>query len=79
MNKEVFNGVNNVFRKVFQNPRLEIKPVDAASDIPGWDSLTHMTLINELETFFQITFTFDEVRELKNIGDILNLISKKTS
>jgi acyl carrier protein len=49
MNEQIIDQVLNVFRRVFHNPHLEIKVADTANSIPGWDSLTHMTLINELE------------------------------
>lgn len=79
MNEQIFSEVEHVFRKVFHNQKLEINAADFAGSIPGWDSLTHMTLINELEDYFKITFTFEEVRDFKNAGDIINLISKKLS
>jgi acyl carrier protein len=79
MNDEVFKQVASVFRMVFKRPELLIRPEDTAADIAGWDSLTHMTLINELEIFFKITFTFEEVTSFKNTGDLVELVSKKIS
>jgi len=79
MNEQIIDQVQNVFRRVFHNSHLEIKVTDTAHSIPGWDSLTHMTLINELEIDFKITFTFEEVSSFKNIGDMIHLISKKLS
>jgi len=79
MQENLFLKIQQVFRLVFQDTNLEIKANDAAGEIDGWDSLTHMTLINELEKNFKIVFTFEEVINFKNINDIVNVVSKKLS
>ncbi len=78
MNKKLTDQVQQVFRQVFQEPALVISSETTAADVPGWDSLTHMTLIAGLEEFFSIAFTFDEVSRFKNTGDMIRLIAKKT-
>jgi acyl carrier protein len=77
MNTTLMNQVQQVFRNVFQDPSLHIEPGFSASDIRGWESLTHMTLIAELESFFGIAFTFEEVSKFKTIGDMVQCISDK--
>ena len=77
MNTELMNKVQEVFRNVFQDPSLLIEPGYSAKDIRGWESLTHMTLIAELESRFGITFTFEEVSKFKTIGDMVQCISGK--
>lgn len=77
MNTAIMNQVQEVFRKVFQDPGLQIEPGFSAKDIRGWESLTHMILIAELEAFFGITFTFEEVSNFKTIGDMVQCISAK--
>lgn len=77
MNPEIINKLQNVFRSVFQDNNLEIDINYTAKDIPGWDSLTHMTLINAIEQTFEIIFTFDEVTQFQNINDIVKLIDRK--
>lgn len=76
MNPEIISKLQNVFRMVFQDNNLEININYTAKDIPGWDSLTHMTLINAIEQTFGIIFTFDEVTQFQNINDIVKLLEK---
>lgn len=78
MNKEIAEGLQTVFRKVFRDPELLIEAHYTAADIPGWESLTHMMLIAETEAFFSLTFTFEEVSNFKTIGDMVQLIADKT-
>jgi acyl carrier protein len=71
--------VQAVFRRVFEKPSIMVGLSTTAGEIPGWDSLTHMRLIAALENHFKIVFTFDEVSAFKNVGDMLQLIEKKTN
>jgi acyl carrier protein len=77
MNETLLDKIQDVFRKVFENPDLGIYPDTTANDITGWDSLTHMTLISELESHFDITFTYEQVNKFNNVGDMIDLISQK--
>ena len=69
--------VNRVFRKVFDREDLLVTEHTTAADISGWDSLTHMSLIAAVEDHFKIVFTFEEIREFNNVGDLVKLINKK--
>ena len=48
-----------------------------ANDVDGWDSLSHMGIIVEVENEFDIDFQFSEIANLKNIGDFVDLINSK--
>lgn len=69
--------MNPVFRTVFDNDKLEVTEAMTADDVLGWDSLSHMILISALEEEFQVSFTQKEIRKLKSVGDLLNLINSK--
>lgn len=48
-----------------------------ATDVEGWDSLTHMSIITALERDFGVKFKLREVNKLKNMGSLIELISSK--
>jgi len=73
---EITSNLTTIFRKVFLNKNISINTFTTASDIAGWDSLTHIELIAEIEDFFKIRFSFNEVVSFKNIGDIIDCITK---
>jgi acyl carrier protein len=50
-----------------------------ATDVPAWDSLSHITLIVAVEREFGIRFTTAEVAALMNVGDLADLVQKKLS
>jgi acyl carrier protein len=74
---EVLDELNQVFRQVFNNPSLVVSPQTTAADIRNWDSLNHMHLIAEVEEHFNCEFSFDEVVNFKNVGDMIQALLKK--
>jgi acyl carrier protein len=69
--------LNRVFRDIFEDESLEIADSMTAADVEGWDSLTHIDLIVEVEREFGIKLSTAEVRGLKNVGGFLALIVQK--
>jgi acyl carrier protein len=66
-----------LFRKIFKEEGLIITASTSAKDIPSWDSLMHISLIAAVESEFNISFTFNEVMQFNNVGDMVKLIEKK--
>jgi acyl carrier protein len=48
-----------------------------AEDVPAWDSLSHINMIIAVEKAFGIKFTIKDVRVLKDVGELIELIMKK--
>lgn len=69
--------LTDVFRSVFDNGELELSDELTANDVENWDSLTHMLLISEIETAFQIKFRLKELNKMRNVGDLIELLSNK--
>ena len=73
---EVFEKMQEISRDVFEDENLVITESTSAADVAGWDSLTHLSFVNELEELFDVAFTLDEVSGSKNIGELLNTLMK---
>jgi acyl carrier protein len=77
----VNNNINSILEKIFQdifnNNSLLISKNTSAKDIDGWDSLTHIRLIVSIEKKFNIKFSALEIYDLKNVGEMQELIKKK--
>jgi len=73
---EVFETMLDICRDVFDDSDLVLTEATAAADVEGWDSLTHLSLVNELEEQFDISFTLDEVTESRNLGELLTALLK---
>jgi acyl carrier protein len=68
--------LNQIFRRVFDDPSLEIHAETTASDVPGWDSLSHVNLILTVEQTFGIKFTNKELLSLQNVGDLVSCVER---
>jgi len=77
--EKVFQSMVEIARDVFENDTVELTEKSTAADIEGWDSLTHLSLVNELEEKYGIGFTLDEVAGSKNLGELLNALMKHLS
>jgi acyl carrier protein len=78
MNSEqIFEKVNQVFRRVFSNDQIQVNRETTAKDIAGWDSITHLDIITGMEEEFKVEITGFEVMNLNNVGDLLDLLAQK--
>lgn len=68
--------LTEIFRDVFDDETIEICDETTAADIEDWDSLTHITLISEIEDGFGVKLSMKDVLLLKNVGEMMDLLSK---
>ena len=79
MTDQIENALTKVFRAVFDDDTIVLRPDLSAKDVPDWDSLTHIRLLFSIEREFRVKFTVTEVGELKNVGELIALIQSKTA
>ena len=48
-----------------------------ATEVSGWDSLTHMTLITAIEDKYGFRFKLKELNQLKSVGSLIDLVYAK--
>lgn len=75
--EEILAKVNEVFHEVFDDDSIMIAEETTAADVEGWDSLRHITLIEEIEDAFDIRFTMKEVNGMKNVGEMVGIIAER--
>ena len=69
--------LQEIFQDVFDDEEIELFDAMTAADVEDWDSLSHITLIHEIEAAFGIRFTTKEVLATKNVGEFIALIGSK--
>jgi len=68
-------------QRVFDNTFLEqvhVTPELSADDVEEWDSLIHISLVLAIENEFGIRFRMGEVEATRNVGDLADLIARRT-
>ena len=74
---EIYAGLTEVFRDVFDDDTLVLRPDLTAKDVPGWDSFAHINLIVATEVKFKIKFNTAELESLRNVGNLVDVIKAK--
>jgi len=75
-NKEIFEKLEEIFEEVFDE-KVALTSETTAEDVEDWDSLSHITLISAVESEFGIKFAMKEVSTMKNVGEMVAIISER--
>ncbi|MBS1778694.1 MAG: acyl carrier protein [Bacteroidetes bacterium] len=73
----VLQEINKVCKRVFRDESLTVTEATAAKDVDGWDSISNLFLIDELEKTFNMKFELDDILNAQNIGDLATVISSR--
>ena len=75
--EKIFKLLNEVFCDVFDDETITVTEATTFSDIENWDSFSHITLIVAVEEAFDIEFSMIDVLDIKNIGEMVDIIEKE--
>jgi len=75
--KEIFDGVQDIFRDIFDEDNMVIEDKTTSDDIEDWDSLNHINLVSAIEKEFEIRFALGELMALKDVGAMIDLMIEK--
>ncbi len=74
---QIIPRLNEVFRDVFDDMSISVNEKTTADDIEDWDSLAHINLVAAVESEFGLRFKMREVSSMKNVGDMISIISER--
>ena len=73
----LLDRVQAIFREQFDDPGLTVTRETSADDVEEWDSLSHVTLIGQIEAEVDVRFALGEIQEMNNVGDMIDLVASK--
>ena len=76
---DLYARLEQIISDTFCLDAASIGPETTALDIDGWDSLSHLILMMNIEKSFGIKFPLEAVYSMRNVGDIVQLISEIAS
>ena len=75
--EDIFEGLNEVFRDVFDDEDITVNASTTSEDIEDWYSLEHINLIVAVEKKFGMKFSMGEVTTMKNVGEMAEIIKSR--
>ena len=68
--------MKGVFKKALNN-KSKLSILSKFEEVPGWDSLGHMRIINSIEKQLKISFEIDEIVGVNTIKKLIDITKKK--
>ncbi|MCK8520563.1 acyl carrier protein [Aquimarina sp. D1M17] len=75
--EEILSKVTEAFVSVLEHSNFELSDETTANDVDGWESVTHMMIISEVEKKFNIKFKLMDLMNMNNVGDLLKTIESE--
>ncbi len=78
MNKEeIFEVIKRALVCVLEHENFQLNEKTTAHDIDGWESVTHMMIISEIENELGIKFKLMDLMNMNNVGDLVVMIKSE--
>lgn len=75
--ESVLARVQKTFNSTFETDPQLITLNTGPGDIPGWDSMGHVTLASGLEQEFGVNLDVDDLMAMENVREIVRIVQGK--
>ena len=76
--KDCLDILRHIVMDIVGHENFELNLETKATDIEGWDSLSHVQIIHECETYIGVKFSLEEITNLNTVGDLISLMKKNS-
>ena len=76
--EEILVTIKESFVRVLEHDNFELNESTTAKDVDGWESITHLLIMNDIEKVFNIKFKLMDLMAMENVGDLINTVRKET-
>lgn len=76
MRNNEYIALRGLFSRVFEIDPSNITPDLGYKQIPEWDSITHMFLIDEIEKTFDIQIDAEDILQMRSFSNIIETLKK---
>jgi len=74
----VLEELQPIFREALDAPDIVVTRDSSALNTPNWDSLAHIEIIEMTEHHFKVKFALGELHDLREVGDLVDLVVAKS-
>jgi acyl carrier protein len=68
--------IEQVVRALLNNDGISLTPETRAADVPGWDSLAHVSIIFGIEEEFGVRFSDQDLVGVETVGDLAERVDR---
>jgi acyl carrier protein len=72
----IYAELTKIFRNVFDDDEMTLRPDLTARDVHGWDSFKQIELIAMVEEKFEVELLTKDVDALQSVGDLAALVGR---
>ena len=76
---DIYERLTPIFRDVFGDESIVLRPDLTGNDVAEWDSLSHIRMVLTVQRAFKVKFSAAETGRLKNVQELVDLIRAKSS
>lgn len=69
--------IRTLMAQAFKIPEKNILEKSTMQNTPGWDSLSHMNLILNIEKYFKIRLAANEIADMQSVQKIEKILNTK--
>jgi acyl carrier protein len=74
---QILAEISEIIRDVLDLPDLVVTMSTSAENVEGWDSFNHINIVVAVESHFRVKIHTAEIEELKNVGELIDLVHQK--
>jgi acyl carrier protein len=74
---DILSQVRDIIADVLDQPDLQVTPATTAENVDGWDSFNHINIVVAIESHFGIKIHTAEIEELRNVGELVEVVERK--
>jgi acyl carrier protein len=74
---EIYRELTNIFREIFDDDSLILRPQLTAADIKDWDSLKQIDILIAVQERFRLKVSSRDLDGLACVGDLVDVIQRK--
>jgi acyl carrier protein len=75
----IYAVLTEIFNDVFMVDDMKLTPELSAKDVAGWDSFKQIEIMVSVEERFGVKLNTREIDSLRNVGDLVAVIARKTA
>jgi len=77
--EDIIKKITAIVRDIVDPNLAEMTSETQSQDVDGWDSISHVMIIGEIEKEFKFQFDLKDLYRIVSVGDIVQLIQSKAT